>query len=340
MATVSTSFTLTINTGFDEPLFPEGISYGSRGGPGFNTAIVTTDSGTEERSSRWTDPLRQYNAAFGVRSQDDLSEVLSFYMARNGAQGDFRFKDWGDYATTPNHTAPEDGTGVQVTFNDVNLGAGDGSQTAFQLVKRYTDGPNVKVRNITKPRSGTLVVALDGVQQFSGFSIDTTTGILLFTVAPAFGVQVTVGFEFDVPCRFGDETDRLLSITFDAFESASAQIPIVEVRDETFSENEFYFGGAKDFNIVADTVISLATGRVLRIDSGAVSNLEVILPKVDNLEPGGPYFYIVNRGTNFLRIVPSQGIGVGQELANLLQDETITVLLADNNGTKEWVGLT
>ena len=57
---------------------------------------MSTDSGAEHRTARWTDALRQYNARYGVRDQNDLSAVMEFYLAREGALGSFRFKDWGE----------------------------------------------------------------------------------------------------------------------------------------------------------------------------------------------------------------------------------------------------
>ena len=42
----------------------------------------------------------------------------------------------------------------------------------------------------------------------SGWTVDTTTGVVTFTAAPAGGVIVRAGFEFDVPVRF--DTDKLV----------------------------------------------------------------------------------------------------------------------------------
>lgn len=71
-------------------------------------------------------------------------------------------------------------------------------------------------------------VALAGAEQVSGWSVDATTGIITFAAAPASGVLVTAGFEFDVPVRF--DTDRL-DVTWDLDRLGSiASIPLVEVR--------------------------------------------------------------------------------------------------------------
>jgi uncharacterized protein (TIGR02217 family) len=55
--------------------------------------------------------------------------------------------------------------------------------------------------------AGTVKVYLDDVEQLSGWSVDTTTGLVIFSTAPAVGIEVTADFEFDVPVRF--DTDHI-----------------------------------------------------------------------------------------------------------------------------------
>ncbi|MCF6231703.1 MAG: DUF2460 domain-containing protein [Rhodobacteraceae bacterium] len=108
------------------------------------------------------------------------------------------------------------------------VGVGDGNTTAFQLVKAYSSGAHTWTRTITKPASRTVLVALDGVAQASGWSVDTTTGLVIFTITPASGVAITAGFEFDVPVRF--DTDRL-DVTHDLERLGSVtSIPLIKVR--------------------------------------------------------------------------------------------------------------
>jgi uncharacterized protein (TIGR02217 family) len=69
---------------------------------------------------------------------------------------------------------------------------------------------------------------LGGVEQLSGWTVDTTTGIVSFTSAPGSGVAVTAGFEFDVPVRFDSDT---LDVTLDVERLGSiTSIPLVEIR--------------------------------------------------------------------------------------------------------------
>jgi uncharacterized protein (TIGR02217 family) len=205
---------------FHEVRFPDDISRGARGGPERRTQIVELASGDEERNASWANARRRYDVASGIRRADDLATVVAFFEARNGRLHGFRFKDWGDHKSCLPSGTPSP--------TDQSIGTGDGTTTAFQLVKRYASGSQTWTRTITKPVADTVRVALDGAEQPSGWSIDTTTGIVTFDTAPAEGVAVTAGFEFDVPVRF--DTDAL-DVTLDLERLGSiTSIPLLEIR--------------------------------------------------------------------------------------------------------------
>ncbi len=42
---------------FIETRFPDDISYGAAGGPGYQTDVVTVNSGAEQRNAAWQDAL-------------------------------------------------------------------------------------------------------------------------------------------------------------------------------------------------------------------------------------------------------------------------------------------
>jgi len=205
---------------FHETRFPDNISRGARGGPERRTQIVELASGDEERNASWADSRRRYDVAYGIRKADDLAAVIAFFEARGGRLYGFRFKDWSDYKSA----LPS----VAISRTDQSLGTGTGAATQFQLVKRYTSGAQTWTRTITKPVAGTVLVALNGVAQPSGWTVNTTTGIITFTVAPGIGIAVTAGFEFDVPVRFDSEA---MDVTLD-FERLGSitSIPLIEVR--------------------------------------------------------------------------------------------------------------
>lgn len=205
---------------FHETQFPANISYGSRGGPRRLTQVVTLKSGFEERNQSWQHSRRKYDASVGLRNMSDLHQILRFWEARRGQLYGFRWKDWADYKSNFGKATPTD--------TDVILDTGDGTTTAFQLVKRYEDAGEEYVRPIRKPVIGTVVVSLDDVSQSSGWTLDSTTGIITFAAAPGNGVIVKAGFEFDVPARF--DADEL-SISLDAFEAGTLPaIDVIEIR--------------------------------------------------------------------------------------------------------------
>ncbi|MBL4801347.1 MAG: DUF2460 domain-containing protein, partial [Emcibacter sp.] len=209
-----------IMTGFHEVRLAQDISYGASGGPQFMTNVVEMASGHEQRNREWAEARNIYDIGLGLRSEDDLSELLSFFRARAGRAYGFRYKDWLDYKSCPPLQEYTD-TDQQVSF-------GDGTTVTFQLIKTYDSGGTVHVRDIAKPIAGTVQIALDSVAQGSGWQVDTTNGIITFDVAPAAGVSITAGYEFDVPVRFAED---FLAITLESY--MAGQIPsiaLIEVR--------------------------------------------------------------------------------------------------------------
>jgi uncharacterized protein (TIGR02217 family) len=206
---------------FDDIRFPTAISRGASGGPERRTDVVVLGSGAEERNSRWANSRRRYNAGFGVKSLNDIHEVLRFFEERRGRLHAFRWKDHMDYKSAAPLSA--------VTASDQQIGTGNGAQAAFQLVKRYGSGLRDYVRTITKPVAGSVVIEVAG-STVTAFSIDTSTGIVTFNTGaiPPPGAAITAGFEFDVPVRFDTDT---LGINLSQFQAGDIpDIPVVEIR--------------------------------------------------------------------------------------------------------------
>lgn len=196
---------------FVEIQFPADISYGSSGGPTFSTDVIEAFSGFEQRNINWSAARARYNVAHGVKTQSQLDELIAFFRARQGKAIGFRFKDWTDYQAVAQ-----------------NIGTGNGSQTVFQLTKKYTSSVTV-TRVIKKPvNNSTLKIYLNAVLQSSGYTVNYTTGAVTFTTAPGSGVAVTADFEFDVPVRF--DTDQLDAAIDDFGTRSWSDIPLVEVR--------------------------------------------------------------------------------------------------------------
>lgn len=196
---------------FHEVRFPDDIAYGATGGPEFATSVVATASGYEQRNINWSAARGRWDVASGLKKQTQLDTLIAFFRARKGRAHGFRFKDWTDYKATAQA-----------------LGTGNGTITTFQLIRTYSSGGSTDVRTITKPVAGTVKVYLAGVLQASGWSVNTTTGVITFSTAPANGVTVSADYEFDVPVRF--DTDRM-AVTIEQINLHQwSGIGIVEIR--------------------------------------------------------------------------------------------------------------
>jgi uncharacterized protein (TIGR02217 family) len=210
-------------TAFHEILFPLDIALKSAGGPQRRTDVVMLGSGAEERNARWAHSRRRYDAGYGVKTFDALSQVVAFFEERRGRLYGFRWRDRLDNASA----APD----VTVSATDQAIGVGDGATAAFQLVKTYGSIYSPYQRPIAKPVSGSVRVAVAGTEAAEGtdFGVDTTTGMVTFMAGhiPASGAAVTAGFLFDVPARF--DTDYL-EVDLSAFAAgAIPKIPLVEI---------------------------------------------------------------------------------------------------------------
>ncbi|MCB1337047.1 MAG: DUF2460 domain-containing protein [Maritimibacter sp.] len=207
---------------FHEVRFPPKLSFGSVGGPERRTEVVTLANGYEERNTPWAHSRRRYDAGVAMSSLDDIEMLVAFFEARAGQLYGFRWKDWADYKSCLPTREP--------AATDQRLGFGDGTTTEFQLIKTYASGAEAYERPIRKPVAGSIQIAIQGDAQVEGsnFSVDTTTGIVTFTDAPPLGLEVTAGYEFDVPVRF--EIDRIQT-SVASFQAGDApSVPVVELR--------------------------------------------------------------------------------------------------------------
>jgi len=207
---------------FHEIRFPVNLSFGSLGGPERRTDVVTLANGFEERNTPWAHSRRRYDAELGLRSLDDVAALIAFFEARRGQLYGFRWKDWSDYRSCkPSHL---------VSPFDQEIARGDGVTTVFALSKTYRSGVQTYQRPIVKPVAGTVRVALAGDPKVDTLEcgVDVTTGLVTFFSPPDIGVQITAGFEFDVPVRF--DTDRLQT-SVGSFQAGEVpNVPVIEVR--------------------------------------------------------------------------------------------------------------
>lgn len=126
---------------FHEIQFPAALSFGSIGGPERRTEIVTLSNGFEERNTPWAHSRRRYDAGIGLRSLNDVAEIVAFFEAREGQLHSFRWKDWGDYKSCAPLSEP--------VSSDQLIAVGDEVTKVIPLVKAYRSGDQTYLRPIT-----------------------------------------------------------------------------------------------------------------------------------------------------------------------------------------------
>lgn len=310
----------------EDATFPENISFGSRGGPGYNTNIIEMDGGQVQTVPRWSETRHTFNAAYGVKSPADIFALKQFYIARLGVANGFRYKDWVDFTTNPTN-------GADVTVAATDQEAVRVDDTTFQMTKQYTQGSVTRNRKITKPRAGTIV-AVDGITVSTGFSLNVATGIITFTDPIAGDSIVTWGGQFDVPVMFGKELDGNFVLTMDDFGVRSAEdITLVELVDPGPSTDEYFYGGATSLCLSANYTLSVAQSRLYVVTFSA-GGLALILPDATDVPPGGAIFEIINAGATNSGAVKTSG---GTTLATVAAAHGCQILLGvDVDGNPIW----
>ncbi|CAN5368019.1 TIGR02217 family protein [soil metagenome] len=206
---------------FHEMRLPARLAFGCTGGVERRTQVTTLGSGFERWSTPWAQGRRRYLIGTATRPLDDAAELVAFFEARRGRLHGFRFRDPADCKSCVPSQTP--------AATDQAIGTGDGARKTFALAKTYGSGATAMVRPIAKPVAGTVKIAVGGVTlAAAAFAVDTVTGLVTLVTAPAAGVAITAGFEFDTPVRFdGDRID----VTLESFNAARiGAVALVEVR--------------------------------------------------------------------------------------------------------------
>ena len=205
---------------FDDILYPFPLGRSTAVAPEFSTSVTVTASGHERRNSLWSDARMHFDVGPGIRSENELSELIAFFRARRGAARGFRISD-------PFDNSSNGMTGTPTMLDQV-IGIGDGLSADFRLIKSYGSGSDPQVRPITRPRAETLLVSVDG-ELTNAWTLGPA-GLLSFVQAPAEGAEIRAGFLFDVPVRFAEDRIDVSCVNFEAGEAPS--VPLIELREE------------------------------------------------------------------------------------------------------------
>jgi uncharacterized protein (TIGR02217 family) len=172
-------------------VFPalSGVAWAVTKTPQWSNRVQRSTGGMELRAAYYSLPIWKWRLTFNFLSQvspaTDFATLAGFYNARQGMFDTFLYDDPTDDLIPS--TAP------------MAFGTGDGTTTAFQLVRTLGSAAAEPVYNL----NATPVIYKNGVVFPPGYTI--TNGLVTFTVAPALGVALTWSGSYYWRCRFDQD---------------------------------------------------------------------------------------------------------------------------------------
>lgn len=218
---------------FVDAYLPSAVpGYPCTSAPRFSTTLVTVSSGAEKANRNWQHPLWRYTLPDAVREWETVEALRKHWLAMGGPAQTFPFRDPLDFASVDLPIVPMQTTPT-ISMADQQIGTGNGTTLAFQLIKTYSPGAPAAdyVRPIALPVLSSVLISVNGVD-VSGtnpWTVSRPGGIVTFTTPPPPGQIVRAGFLFDVEVRF--ESDDNFAAVVQAYNAGGfADLTLVGVR--------------------------------------------------------------------------------------------------------------
>jgi uncharacterized protein (TIGR02217 family) len=173
------------------PTLP-GLAFEVNISPRWATSVQSAITGRETRIALMQYPLYDVELTYEfLRSSavyPELQQLVAFFGSVQGSWDNWLWVNPDDYVISP---AAQQG-----------IGTGNGSQTAFQLVRAF-GGLTEPVWSITDAQVYVNGTALTFGSQYT---VNNNTGVATLATAPAAGAAVTWSGHFNYRCRFKDDT--------------------------------------------------------------------------------------------------------------------------------------
>ena len=160
------------------------------------TDLVNFDSGKEQRNQILEQPIREWPVNWEWMDVAARDKLIELFQRAKGRSTTFLYSDEEDY-------------GCELTECSIIAIA---AQTNFQLIKSYyvgeTETWDEEKKDIVAGSIFPPVVKVDGVTKVEGvdYTLDDTTGIVIFGAAPGAGTVITANYQFYFRVRFADDT--------------------------------------------------------------------------------------------------------------------------------------
>lgn len=210
--------------GFHEVRFPEDVSWGSKGGPVYKTQVFTSHRGYEKRNVDWSQPMMQFDVAYGIKTDQHILNVINFFNARQGRLFGFRYKNWCNFR-----------------IKDGPIATGDGFSNRLPMWKFYGFPGNRHYKRLRKIVRGSVrgvQVGLEPVVEGVDFRIDYDSGEIVVNDPPGYGIPIMAqNLEFDEPVRF--EEDSVENVIEQYNNNVLNSLDLVSVRGEFSAGSAF-----------------------------------------------------------------------------------------------------
>jgi len=180
--------------GFHNVRFPTDVSFGSQGGPEFKTQVFTSHRGYEKRNIEWSQPMMRFNVAYGIKTDEQMMQVLEFFNARQGQAYAFRYKNWGNFQVVNEAIATGDGTSTSLPLWKFY---------GFQGARQYKRLRKIVRGTVTGVGIGAVGALVEGID----YNVNYDEGEIALNQAPGYAVPIYAStLEFDEPVRFAQDS--------------------------------------------------------------------------------------------------------------------------------------
>ena len=197
----------------DQVVLDMEVAQGSRfGAGGWQTDIVESRSGKEQRVKRRPSPRRRYELRYNAREKAEAQAVQAFIDDREGRYRGFLIRDWSNYQLT-----------------DHLILTATGGETTAQ-VRQIWGTSNQLSRTIRYLESGTLIVKKNGTTQTltTHYTVNST-GLITFVSPLTAADAITVTCNFYVPVRFDIDEFFTVATGPTGVHAMIESIPLIEV---------------------------------------------------------------------------------------------------------------
>jgi uncharacterized protein (TIGR02217 family) len=191
-------------------VFPvlRGLTFNNTRTPVWSTITHKSASGKQQRASLWSYPIWRYKLSYEILRADvahqELQTLVGFFLEHRGAWDSWLYSD------------PSDNTVAGQA-----IGTGNGTTTAFQLVRTYGANGNTFAEPMTAV-NGTPTIYVAGVEIDPADYTISDTGLVTFDTAPASGA-ITADFSYYFRCHFTTDELEFNQFMYDLWEAQTVE---------------------------------------------------------------------------------------------------------------------